>query len=156
MSARNGVTWDAGLAASLSALSQVTITGRAYLEMFSDRHCPALDTATKNGFETTDPIEICKAYRDDLAGTAALDPDRKNRVEKLTGNSGMSFFDRDAGIRFKLAIGAEIAVEQRWNIFGILEGAFGGERALFTSEFSGPMGDTDFQLYLQLGTSYKF
>ncbi|CAN5711677.1 hypothetical protein BH11MYX3_BH11MYX3_42000 [soil metagenome] len=155
-SARNGVTWDAGLAASLTALSQVTITGRAYLEMFSDRHCPALDTATKNGFETPDQISICKAYRDNLAGNAELDPDRKNRVEKLTGNSGMGFFDRDAGIRFKLAIGAEIAVEQRWNVFGILEGAFGGERALFTSEFSGPMGDTDFQLYLRLGTSYKF
>ena len=155
-SSRNGVTWDLGLAASLTALSHVTISGRAYAEMFSDRHCPSLDASTKNGFSTTDPIQICKDYLADMAGTATLDPDKKKRAEKLTGNSGAAFFDRDAGIRFNLAIGAEIAVQQRWNVYGILEGAFGGERALFTSQFSGPMPDTDYQLYLRIGTSYKF
>jgi hypothetical protein len=155
-SSRNGVTWDLGLVASLTALSHVTISGRAYAEMFSDRHCPSLDASTKNGFATTDPIQICKDYLADMSGTATLDPDQKKRAEKLTGNSGAAFFDRDGGIRFNLAIGAEIAVEQRWNVFGILEGAFGGERALFTSQFSGTMPDTDYQLYLRIGTSYKF
>ncbi len=160
-SARNGVTWDLGMAASLTALSQVTISGRAYAQIYSDRHCPALDsTNTSNGgFETSDPIQVCKDYKSaviDNVAAANFTADDQKRAEKLTGSSGMGFFDRDSGIRFNLAISAEIAVYQRWNIYGILEGAFGGERALFTNMFSGPMADTDFQLYLRLGTSYKF
>jgi hypothetical protein len=52
---------------------------------------------------------------------------------------------------------AEIAFDQRWNFFGILEGApFQNERALFTNEFSHSMPDTDFNLYLRVGLTYKF
>ena len=52
---------------------------------------------------------------------------------------------------------AEIAVDQRWNVFAILEGApFQKERALFTNEFSHSMLDTDFILYGRFGLSYKF
>ena len=48
-------------------------------------------------------------------------------------------------------------MEQRWNVFGILEGApFQDERALFTNDFAHSMFDTDFNLYLRLGTTYKF
>ncbi len=151
-SARNGVTWDIGAAASLTALAHVTITGRAYLNMWSDRHCPDTNTTKMNGFETGDPIKVCKDY---LANN--LSAEDKSRAESLTGNSGADFFKRDNGIRFMLAVGAEIAVDQRWNVFGILEGApFQNERALFTNMFSGPMFDTDFILYLRLGIAYKF
>ena len=39
---------------------------------------------------------------------------------------------------------AEIALQQNWNAFGILEGApFQDERALFTNDFARPMFDTD-------------
>lgn len=155
-SARNGLTWDVGVVASLTALTHVTISGRAYAQFFSDRHCPALDASTKNGFANTDPIDVCVKYLDDLNGGTALDADSKKRAETLTGNSGMGFFDRDNGVRFNLEIGAELAIQQRWNVYGILSGAFGGERALFTNLFSGPMPDTDYQLYLRIGTSYKF
>jgi hypothetical protein len=55
------------------------------------------------------------------------------------------------------SVAAEIAFQQRWNIFGILEGApFQEERALFTQDFSGSMPETDFNLYLRLGLTYKF
>ena len=38
-----------------------------------------------------------------------------------------------------------------------MEGApFQKERALFTTDFAGPMLSTDYILYVQLGTSYKF
>ena len=151
-SSRNGVTWDIGVAASLTALSHVTITGRAYLNMWSDRHCPDTDTTKTNGFATGDPIKVCKDY---LANT--LTAEDKSRAEALTGNTGADFFGRDNGIRLMLAVGAEIAVQQRWNVFGILEGApFQNERALFTNTFSGPMFDSDFILYLRLGIAYKF
>jgi hypothetical protein len=151
-SARNGVTWDIGAAASLTALSHVTISGRAYLDMWSDRHCPATDSTKMNGFETGDPIKVCRDY---LAGTLSMED--KTRAESLTGNTGTNFFGRDNGIRLMLSVAAEIAVQQRWNIYGILEGApFQDERALFTNMFSGPMFDSDFILYLRLGISYKF
>lgn len=151
-SARNGVTWEIGAAASLTALSHVTITGRGYVQLWSDRHCPAADPTAMNGFETKDPIDTCVGYLAD-----SLTPDTKARAEELTGLSGADFFDRDNGARFILSVAAEIAIRQRWNIYGLLEGApFQNERALFTGLFSGPMFESDFILYLRLGTSYKF
>jgi len=160
-SARNGVTWDVGVAASLTALSRVTITGRAHLEFWSDRHCPDLDPSnvTNGGFATKDPTDVCVGYK---ARQEGMDPanftaDDATRAEDLTGNKGSDFFGRDGGARFLVSVAAEIAAYQRWNIYGILEGApFQDERALFTGMFSGPMADSDFILYLRLGTSYKF
>ncbi len=161
-SQRSGVTWDVGAIASLTALSNVTISGRGYFELWSDRHCPALDPGMANGFEGTDPTKTCAGYKARvLDGMDPMDfsDDDRRRVEKLTGNTGKDFFGRDNGIRFLVSIAAEIAVQQRWNIYGIIEGApFQGkdERALFTSLFSGPMGDNDFLIYARFGLTYKF
>ena len=153
-SRRNGFTWDVGAAASLTALSHVTITGRVYANIWSDRHCPELKTGGTGGFDG-EPIPVCTDYQ---AGT--LSADRMARINKLTTGSesdGWDFASREAGIRIMASVIAEVAVHQRWNFFGILEGApFQEERALFTTDFSGPMFETDFNLYLRLGTSYKF
>jgi hypothetical protein len=156
-SARNGVTWDVGGLASLTALSQVTITGRAYLETYSDRFCPSLDkTGTSmNGFTATDPIGVCTQYLQYVEhGT---DFAERTRVETLTGHTGDAFFDRDNGARLMFSIIAEIALQQQWSLYGIFEGApFNGERALFTSDFSGSEFKTDYDLYLRIGATYKF
>lgn len=153
-SRRNGFTWDVGAAASLTALSHVTITGRLYFDIWSDRHCPEMKTGGTGGFDG-DPIAVCKQY---AAGT--LTADEQLRINKLTTgdeNKPWDFEARESGIRLMASVIAEIAIEQRWNIFGILEGApFQDERALFVDEFSHSMFDTDFNLYLRLGTSYKF
>lgn len=149
-SQRNGVTFEAGAIASLTALSNVTISGRAYLQLWSDRHCPEL--LGGNTFEAMDPTDTCEGYR---ANT--LSPADKARAEKLIGASGPDFFGRDNGARLLLSVIAEIAVRQRWNVFGILEGApFQEERALYTSQFSGVMPESDLILYGRLGVSYKF
>ncbi len=161
-SQRNGVTWDVGAIASLTALSNVTISGRAYFELWSDRHCPALDNTMDNGFEGTDPTATCIGYKNrvlDSGNPADFSADDQRKVEKLTGNSGEDFFGRDNGIRFMVSLIAEIAVDQHWNLYGIFEGApFQGkdERALFTDLFSKPMGDKDFLVYARVGLSYKF
>lgn len=151
-SRRNGFTWDVGVSASLTALSHVTITGRAYLNIWSDRHCPELKG---DGTFDGEPIEVCVAYKD-----GSLPMDQRARINELvTGDEteAWDFDSRDGGIRFMASVVAEIAVHQRWNFFGILEGApFQGERALFTTDFSGPMFETDYNLYLKLGTTYKF
>jgi len=152
-SKRNGVTWDLGGMVSLTALTHVTISGRAYAELWSDRHCPALDSSTPNGFEGTDPIDVCKQMKDGSISAA----DRA-RVKKLTGKEGNSLFDRENGARFLLSIAGEIAFQQQWNLYFILEGApfQQSERALFTNLFSGSMPDNDYRIYARTGLTYKF
>jgi hypothetical protein len=151
-SQRNGLTWDVGVAASLTALSHVTITGRLYADIWSDRHCPTLKG---DGNFDGDPIEVCTEYKN-----MTLSDDDRRRVNQLTTGSeseAWKFQDRESGIRFMTSVAAEIAIQQRWNFFGILEGApFQQERALFTKQFAGPMFATDYNLYLRLGLTYKF
>ncbi|HTL33743.1 MAG TPA: PEGA domain-containing protein [Kofleriaceae bacterium] len=153
-SRRNGFTWDVGAAASLTALAHVTITGRFYFDIWSDRHCPELKST--GGFDG-DPIAICQDY----ANLMSTDLDKFHRINKLTtGDENTPWVptDRESGIRLMASVIAEIAIQQRWSMFGILEGApFQNERALFTSDFSHSMpSDSDFNLYLRLGLTYKF
>lgn len=154
-SQRNGITWDAGVLASLTAVTHVTITGRLNLEVWSDRHCPveATSAATNNDGFDGDPIQVCKAYKDGTLSVAD-----KAHVEQLTGWSKPSdVFGRENGIRVMASIIAEIAIQQNWNAWGILEGApFQDERALFTNDFAHSMFDTDYDLYFRLGLTYKF
>lgn len=152
-SKRNGVTWDLGGLVSLTAFTHVTITGRAYLELWSDRHCPALDAQTPNGFDGTDPIEVCQQVKD---GT--ISPADRVRVKELTGKEGNELFDRENGARLMLSIAGEIAFQPDWNLYFIFEGApfQQGERALFTSLFSGPQPENDLQIYGHAGLTYKF
>jgi hypothetical protein len=150
-SKRNGVTWEVGGLASLTALTHVTITGRAYAQIWSDRHCPALDSM--GDFEGTDPIEVCTQIKDGTVDRA--------RVTKLIGTDiadNDHAFGREAGARFLLSIISEIALEQQWNLYFILEGApfQSGERALFTNLFSGSLPANDYQIYARGGLTYKF
>lgn len=151
-SRRNGFTWDVGAAASLTALSNVTITGRVYFNIWSDRHCP--EEKTTGEFDG-DAVEICDEYK-----AGSLSADDSARINKLTTGNEMTpweFTGREAGVRIMASVIAEIALHQRWNGFLILEGApFQSERALFVDEFSRSMFDTDFNLYLRMGTSLKF
>jgi PEGA domain len=153
---RNGVTWNVGAVASLTALAHVTISGRLYANIWSDRHCPELKGTTFDG----DPIATCERYLSRAINRQTpndFTEDDRKRVELLTGNSGTDFFGREAGARVMVAIAAEVALEQRWNLLGVLEIApFQEERALFTNFFSKSMPDSDPGIYLRLGTSYKF
>lgn len=148
-SQRNSVTFEGGALASLTALSNVTITGRAYLQLWSDRHCPDL---VGGKFDAMDPTDVCAGY---LANT--LSAEDKTRAEKLTGATGDDFYTRDNGARLMLSVLAEISIDKEWSVFGIFEGApFQSERALFTNLFSGSMLDNDLILYGRVGLTYKF
>lgn len=147
-SKRNGATFNLGAIASLTAFTRVTVSGRVYMNLWSDRHCPEL---VDGEFDGT-PIETCQDYRD---GT--LSQEERTRVEKLTGQTGDAFYERETGARLNVAIATEIAVKQRWNLWFLLEGApFQDERALFTQPFSGAMFTTDYITYGRAGLSYKF
>jgi hypothetical protein len=156
-SKRNGVTWDVGGLASLTAFTHVTITGRAYFELWSDRHCPAIDNSMPNHFEGTDPIEVCKDFYNSRASAVEME-----RVKATTGittqGPNSPLFDRENGARFLLSIVGEIAFQQEWNIYFILEGApfQQSERGLFTNVFSGAMPENDYRIYARTGLTYKF
>lgn len=157
-SQRNGVTFEGGVNASLTALSNVTITGRGYIQMWSDRHCPEIKS--DNTFSATDATDTCRGYAarkfSDQTPNDFSDADL-TRAERLTGLEGRDFYGRENGARFLLSVIAEIALEQRWNMYGIIEGApFQDERALFTNLFSGSMFETDYVLYARFGLTYKF
>jgi len=158
-SKRNGVTWDLGGVVSLTALSHATISGRAYVEVWSDRHCPDLDSSMPNGFQGTDPIQVCKDIKSGMITDQAL-----ARVRRLigsdvtTGSDSTLIRNRENGARFLLSLTGEIAFQQEWNIYFILEGApfQQSERALFTSMFSSSMADNDYRIYARTGLTYKF
>ncbi|MFT3693285.1 MAG: PEGA domain-containing protein [Kofleriaceae bacterium] len=158
-SGRNGFTWDAGVMASLTALTHVTITGRLYFDVWSDRHCPdknpSPSSTNTNPFDG-DAIGVCKLFLANYTPTTT-DPELM-RISKLTGwKSPDDVFGRENGVRLMASIVAEIAVRQHWNVFGMLEGApFQDERAFFTNDFAHSMFDTDFDLYFRLGLTYKF
>lgn len=139
-SKRNGLTWEVGGLVSLTATNGVTITGRAYAQIWSDRHCP------KDG-DRGEPIEAC------------TDGATAPRAMELTGAMSLEELkDRDTGARFIVSVIGEIALQQHWNVYFILEGApfEQGERALFTSLFSGSMPETDYRIYGRGGLTYKF
>jgi hypothetical protein len=154
-SGRNGLTWNLGGVASLTAVEHVTISGRAYLNVWDDRHCPTQGTDSSNdGFEAdTTPIGVCKDFKDGKLSAA----DRM-RIQNLVGwNKPTDVFDREIGARLMLSIVAEIALQQQWNLFFLLEGApFQSQRALFTQDFAHSMFDTDYVLYGRAGLTFKF
>jgi hypothetical protein len=124
--------------------------------VWSDRLCPSLDPTSANKFSGSDPLPVCQGL---LNGhISAVD---RARVKKLLGTDAPTddgAFGRDDGARFLLSLTAEIALQQQWNMFFILEGApfQDSERALFTSLFSASMPDTDPRIYARVGFSYKF
>jgi hypothetical protein len=154
-SARSGVTWDWGLIASLTALDLISITGRVYGEVWSDRWCPNSKPATPGNPDDVfngDAIDVCKEY---YGGT--LSAEDKATVEKLTGWKNPSdVFGRDDGIRLIGSIIAEIAFRQHYSVFLLLEGS-PTERAAFSGLFDGSMiGNDDVDFYFKLGLTYKF
>jgi hypothetical protein len=152
---RSGVTWDWGLIASLTALDLISITGRVYGEVWSDRWCPSSKPATPGNPDDVfngDAIDVCKEY---YGGT--LSAEDKATVEKLTGWKNPSdVFGRDDGIRLIGSIIAEIAFRQHYSVFLLLEGS-PTERAAFSGLFDGSMiGNDDVDFYFKLGLTYKF
>ncbi|MBE7454492.1 MAG: PEGA domain-containing protein [Kofleriaceae bacterium] len=155
-SKRNGLTLNAGAVASLTAFTRVTVSGRLYLNIWSDRHCPGVEGT---GFEgNADAIDTCDGYLAVVTGMGTpLSAEERMRVESLTGQSGNDFFTRETGLRLMSSVIAEVAIKQRWNVWFVLEGApFQGERALYTDSFSAPLLDSDFGTYGRVGATYKF
>jgi hypothetical protein len=149
-SKRDYFFFNGGLNASLTGLGAATLTGRAYLNAWTDRHCPRLEGG---GFEVedTDAPDICLEY---LNGS--IDPDVKRRIDRMLGGDG-EIFNRDAGVRAIVSIAIEVALAQRWSLWGLFEGVPRQEqRAAFTDYFHSIWFEQDARSYFQIGLTAKF
>ncbi|MCG8425676.1 MAG: PEGA domain-containing protein [Proteobacteria bacterium] len=144
-SGRNSFFLDAGGLASLTAPGNITVTGRVYIGIWSDRHCPAPDDAA-----AADPAEICSEAGQMEVGQPRLAELGFDSVEDLT--------DRESGVRLMISIIAELAFKQHWSAWLLFEGApFQDERAAFTNHFNGAIpSDQDILTYVRAGVTYKF
>ncbi len=145
-SGRNSFTLQTGLLQTITfrgGVHTVTLTGRAFLDVWSDRLC-GLDEA---GAPLDAGPDVCRTG-------ASAEP--LARAQALTGNT--SLHDRDSGLRAVLSFVAEIALTETWNGFLIFEGApFQGERAAYTDVFNATMLLGDDPIYNgRLGVTAKF
>ena len=147
-SKRDYFFFDGGLMASLSGLGAATLTGRAYVDLFTDRHCPRV---TRGEFEESTPTDLCKAYLLETMG-----PEKRRRVDQLVDGEG-EIFNRDEGARIMLSIAMEVALDRDWSLWGLLEWApRQEERAVFTDVFHSSMLEKDWRSYLTVGFTRKF
>ncbi|MCP4443871.1 MAG: PEGA domain-containing protein [Myxococcales bacterium] len=140
---------DLGVQASLTGLGAVTVTAKAYVNMWSDRHCPEYNNSAFPN--ESDPIDTCEEYAAGTLGSAA-----KERIDTALGGAD-KIFERDAGARAMGAIIVEVAIRQRWNLWLIADGGFfQTERAAFLGDLYGPMFTSDLRRYARFGSTYKF
>lgn len=149
-SKRNYWHLNGGAMASLTGLGAATVTGRAYFNAFSDRHCPSL-TASGTFGSRDDPPDHCVEY---LAGT--LDADDRARIDEVLGGEG-EIFNRENGLRLMLSMAIEIAIKQHWSIWMLVEGAPRQEsRGAFIDPIHKILAETDPRTYITIGGTYKF
>lgn len=143
-SQRNSFNMDIGGVVSLTAFGMVTVTGRAYLNIWSDRHCPAEEMSPG-----ADAAGVCPGEGDltaeQMTRLAELDIDRTDLLK------------RESGVRALLSGAVEVAGWQNWSVWALFEIApFQNERAAYTHLFNGAMLTEDIGSYLTLGGTYKF
>lgn len=149
-SKRNNFFMNAGAAASLTGLGAVTVTGRLYGAMWSERLCPGLNDAGTD-FEKSKPSELCKDYLND-----ALEPEDRARVDELLGGPD-KIYQRNEGFRAMFSLIVEIAIKQHWSAWMLIDGTiFQEERAAYTDVVNPIMFDDDFLFYPRFGLTYKF
>ena len=155
-SSRGTIFGDFGVMGSLSGLGNITVTGRGYIRMWSDRHCPGLTGPEGSESIKASPIKTCEQYleRSNGGNPEGLSADDLAHIDRLLDGSP---FEREFGLRFMASLLVEVVYTQRWNLWFLFEGApFQGERAAFTNFFSGLMFSDDFGTYFRFGATYKF
>jgi len=162
-SQRDSYFLDAGGMVSLTAVGRLTITGRAYLSMYTDRFCPSV---TNSQFESrSDPTVLCRRYLEatdtnfDDPDHGPLDAEHIARINQLLEDdpNGDKMFDRISGIRPMFSLIVEYALDKKMNIWGLLEGTpTQDERPAFTHALNTFLLVDDNGVYFRGGFTYKF
>jgi hypothetical protein len=140
---RNQFDWQLGLLNTVTfgaADRAVTVTGRIYLDFWSDKLC-----GSSKGVAVAGAPDICKnpaAHADDLSDFGIAQSD---------------ILDRDNGIRLYVSFIMEISITDHSNFFFILEGAPGQDpRAGFSDAFTPTLLAKDPIYNGRLGVTFKF
>jgi hypothetical protein len=141
---RNQITFQGGLTGSLIFGDVVTLSGRVFVDAWSDRLC--MEPASGRVFATEGP-DVCK-------GTSTQEDLLRARL--LHGDDDLG--SRDTGARVYLSVVVEAALSEVLGFFAILEGAaFQDGRAAHSSLFNGALIAEDDPIYNgRAGLTFKF
>lgn len=177
---RNSFSWELGLPVTILAGSMVKLTGKVYLQVYTDRHCPAKESVEdlfkgdlnefkrmgnpKDGAEHTGDRCVGRSYDANISypspiysvvsydGTRKYDPALPDFQVDGTG-----VLERFVGVRGVLQAAIELAITSNVSMYGILEGApFQKERQMFTDKFNRIFPIHDTPVYGRLGLTAKF
>jgi hypothetical protein len=129
---RNTFYTNFGALGSMFFKRILTFSARAFLNIYSDRHCPTSQESSE--------LEVCTST--DLFKLGLERGDLRERFD---------------GLRFMLSAIIEVSVHRHVNIFGIFEGApFQGNRRAYSDPFASLMPETDPGVYGRAGVSFKY
>ncbi len=144
---RNQFTLQTGVLSTVtfaSGMNAVTVTGRAYVDIWSDRLC-GID---EDGTPVSGAQDIC------AKDASARTPDEVSQLEDF----GITdVLDRDSGARMYISLVVEAALSERMNLFVIFEGApFQDPRAGHSNIFNGSLIGQDPIYNGRVGLTFKF
>jgi PEGA domain-containing protein len=141
---RNQFTLDFGLLSSITFENLVTVTGRTFVDVWSDRLCGTPDRGQT--MPTSGP-DVCTG----MASAADV-----TRAQELAGMNYVT--DRNNGARFYLSLVVEAAVDNQISLFAVFEGApFQNQRAAHTSIFNSTLLSKEDPIYNgKVGITFKF
>lgn len=147
---RNEFTFQGGGLASITFQNLVTVTGRLYLDVWSDRLCGEPERRDADGIPNDGP-EVC---------TAMATPEQYERAAEvldkdITGPGDLQ--SRDTGARAYISLAVEASLMPHLGVYGIFEGPpFQGERAAYTDVFNAQMLEKDQGYVFHAGVTAKF
>ena len=182
---RNSFSWELGLPVTILAGSMVKLTGKAYVQVYTDRHCPSVESINeqykndRNEFiRRGDPRDSSEGggaeHTGDRCVGRSYDPKTSypspiygvtqyNGTAKYDANNpdfqvdGTGVLERFVGVRAMLQAAVELALTSNVSFYGILEGApFQKERQLFTDKFNRLFPIRDTPIYGRIGITAKF
>jgi molybdopterin/thiamine biosynthesis adenylyltransferase len=148
---RNSFSWELGLPVTILAGSMVKLTGKAYVQVYTDRHCPSVESINeqykndRNEFiRRGDPRDSSEGggaeHTGDRCVGRSYDPKTSypspiygvtqyNGTAKYDANNpdfqvdGTGVLERFVGVRAMLQAAVELALTSNVSFYGILEGA---------------------------------
>ncbi|MFH0900094.1 MAG: PEGA domain-containing protein [Pseudomonadota bacterium] len=146
----NTFTTQAGALASITFRNLVTVTGRAYLDLWSDQLCGE-----------PEPGEDLPKHGPGVCTNNSLSEEERERATRLVGveiDSAKKLQERDWGLRAYLSLIVEAALHERLSLFFVFEGAPGqDERAAHTKMFTETLPLDEDPIYNgKVGVTAKF
>jgi len=136
---RNDFVLELGAPLTLIAGRFVQLTARPYLQIYSDRACPAAATASPDSLTRG---EACSAALDAVASG---------------GQDTYGSLERFSGARFLLQGVLEVYVARHLNLWLLIEGAPGTQRLAWTRPYHALLiQQTDYGVYGRTGVTFRF